>query len=381
MLSGLAIVFLLIVISGLIAYIGDYVGRKVGKRRVSIFKLRPKYTSIIITIITGILIVSVTLAILFSFSEYARTSFFGLQKIRRDLKEKRHELSEVRGLETKLRKAYKKSVGELRRKQDELDGILGEINQKSLELSELKESQDKLNEELKRINNETKKLKERKTKLEEEIRERAGRLSEVSVETLYGDILYKKDQTLARVTVAKDISESDLRTRLILMINTILAEAVKKGALVDEDTSIIFNEQFKSLKPLLGKTENDLIIEALAANNVFKGQQMYIKLRLIEMRRVFAKGEIIDTIQIGPRLTRGEVEETLRGMLSRTSLLARNHGMLPDPETQRVGTISSERFIQTVDKLTDLKMSKTVNVVALKDTMVNEKLQIDFVVK
>jgi len=290
-------------------------------------------------------------------------------------------LSEVRSLETELRKAYKKSVGELRRKQDELDGILGEINQKSLELSELKESQGKLNEELKRINNETKKLKEKKTKLEAEIRERAGRLSEVSVETLYGDILYKKDQMLARVTVAKDISESDLRTRLILMINTILAEAVKKGALVDEDTSIIFNEQFKSLKPLLGKTENDLIIEALAANNVFKGQQMYIKLRLIEIRQVFAKGEIIDTIQIGPRLTRIEVEETLRGMLSRTSLLARNHGMLPDPETQRVGTISSERFIQTVDKLTDLKISKTVNVVALKDTMVNEKLQIDFVVK
>ena len=45
---GVVIVLILMVMGGIIAFLGDKIGSKVGKRRLTMFGLRPKYTSIII---------------------------------------------------------------------------------------------------------------------------------------------------------------------------------------------------------------------------------------------------------------------------------------------------------------------------------------------
>ena len=53
MLVGLNIILIIAIMGGAIAFIGDKLGTKIGKRRMSIFGLRPKHTSIIMTIVTG----------------------------------------------------------------------------------------------------------------------------------------------------------------------------------------------------------------------------------------------------------------------------------------------------------------------------------------
>lgn len=54
-----------VLMGGIIAYNGDLIGRKFGKRRISLFGMRPKYTAILITSITGVLISAGTTTILF----------------------------------------------------------------------------------------------------------------------------------------------------------------------------------------------------------------------------------------------------------------------------------------------------------------------------
>ena len=49
----------------IIAYYGDLIGRKYGKKRLSWFGLRPKYTAILITSISGALISTITMAAMF----------------------------------------------------------------------------------------------------------------------------------------------------------------------------------------------------------------------------------------------------------------------------------------------------------------------------
>lgn len=56
---------LTVVMGGIIAYYGDLIGRKYGKKRLSWFGLRPKYTAILITSISGALISSITMAAMF----------------------------------------------------------------------------------------------------------------------------------------------------------------------------------------------------------------------------------------------------------------------------------------------------------------------------
>src|SRR5690606_35701619 len=62
-LYGVRLILILAVIGGIIAYLGDRIGMRVGRRRLTLFGLRPKHTSGLITILTGILIVAVSLAV------------------------------------------------------------------------------------------------------------------------------------------------------------------------------------------------------------------------------------------------------------------------------------------------------------------------------
>lgn len=59
---------LLVAICGLIAYVGDLLGRRMGKRRLSLWGLRPRHTAILFTIGTGMLIAVFSLAVLMGLS-------------------------------------------------------------------------------------------------------------------------------------------------------------------------------------------------------------------------------------------------------------------------------------------------------------------------
>ncbi len=59
MLTAL-MVLVLLALCGFIAYIGDLLGRRLGKKRLTLFGLRPKHTAIVLTIVTGVLIAAVT---------------------------------------------------------------------------------------------------------------------------------------------------------------------------------------------------------------------------------------------------------------------------------------------------------------------------------
>mgnify|MGYP001171289990 CR=1 FL=1 len=391
-LRGIGFVLLLVLLSGIIAYIGDYVGRKIGKKRISLFGIRPKHTSIIVTIISGILILSVTLITLFAFSEYARKSFFGLQSIISELEDRKVELQEstekYKEQEIRLRteaenalEAYEQSSEKLKEKQAELDEILGKINLKSIELSEIHDSNQKLEKEYKKIEKETKELREKKKQLERDIEEGIERLSEVSVETLYGEILYYKDQLLARVIVSPDIKEDELKYRLTVMINAIVSESVERGAIVDKDAEMIFEGQFEDLIDVLRNSDNDVIVDALAANNVFKGQQMYIKLRPTINRIVFRQGDIIQQQTFPQGLSLKRVEEMLSEMLYMVSFIARNEGIMPDPETQRVGSISAKRYVEVAKIISESDRQLNVKIVTTQTTRVTDKLKIDLMVK
>ena len=82
---SIAVIAGIIVFGGLFAFLGDRVGMKVGKKRLSMFGLRPKYTSMIITVLTGFFIAGLTLLVLTMLSEYVRTAIFELQNLEKQL--------------------------------------------------------------------------------------------------------------------------------------------------------------------------------------------------------------------------------------------------------------------------------------------------------
>ena len=77
---GLRLIIILAVVGGLIAFIGDKLGSKIGKKKLSVFGLRPYYTSVLMTVITGVLIAATTIIVMAISSDSARTAMFGMER-------------------------------------------------------------------------------------------------------------------------------------------------------------------------------------------------------------------------------------------------------------------------------------------------------------
>jgi uncharacterized protein (DUF3084 family) len=92
MTTGYILILAILILGGFIATLGDRIGTRVGKARLSLFKLRPKNTAVLVTILTGTLISASTLAILFTADEGLRKGVFELEDIQKDLRRKREQL-------------------------------------------------------------------------------------------------------------------------------------------------------------------------------------------------------------------------------------------------------------------------------------------------
>jgi uncharacterized protein (DUF3084 family) len=84
MTTGLVLIAAVLILGGVIATVGDRLGTRVGKARLTLFNLRPRKTATLITILTGGVIAASTLGVLFAVSDNLRTGVFDLERIRRE---------------------------------------------------------------------------------------------------------------------------------------------------------------------------------------------------------------------------------------------------------------------------------------------------------
>ncbi len=103
-------IIILLILSGVLAYVGDVLGRKIGKMRISIPGMRPKTTAIVISIITGMLITIVTMAVLAVFSEEVRIALFKIEEIRRDREELTKKLEEQKSVYDSIEIEYARAL-------------------------------------------------------------------------------------------------------------------------------------------------------------------------------------------------------------------------------------------------------------------------------
>ena len=83
---GIRMIVIMAIVGGLIAYVADNMGSKIGKKRMSVFGLRPKHTSILLTVLSGMMISVLTIGVMAISSESARTALFGMEQIKAELK-------------------------------------------------------------------------------------------------------------------------------------------------------------------------------------------------------------------------------------------------------------------------------------------------------
>ncbi len=113
-MSGWLLITFLLILGGVLSTLGDFLGTKIGKARLSIFKLRPRRTAVLITILTGSFISSISLVLMILVDRQLRDGLFRLNDIQAELKESRMALLPLKQqrkiLEERIQKGEKDLV-------------------------------------------------------------------------------------------------------------------------------------------------------------------------------------------------------------------------------------------------------------------------------
>ena len=88
-------ILLILILGGILSTLGDRLGSKVGKARLSIFKLRPKSTAVLITVFTGSIISAISFATMVVFDRDLRVGLFQLEDIREKIIASEKELKKL----------------------------------------------------------------------------------------------------------------------------------------------------------------------------------------------------------------------------------------------------------------------------------------------
>ena len=105
-----AIVLFLVLLGGLIAYAGDVIGRRVGRRHIRLFGLRPRTTGLVVAVVSGMVVALVVFAAFMLLVKSARETILEAEKVREErdalLKERKRLTEQVENLKAQAARAF-----------------------------------------------------------------------------------------------------------------------------------------------------------------------------------------------------------------------------------------------------------------------------------
>ncbi len=335
---GVRIVLLLLVIGGAIAIIGDYIGRAIGRRRLTVFNLRPRHTAFAVTILTGILIVFMTLTIILAVSRDARTALFGLEELRKDLADTKNDLS--------LRIAEKERVEAERKKiESDLATARTSLRRARTEIAALEKTKEKLGKEVE-----------------------ASRK---------GTVLFRVDEVLLSSVIQAGPEKEKLEEGLKQILSA--ADAYVRSFGVKKSAHLIFvsPEDFNLAVETLKNRSGENIVQVTAKRNTLFGEEVPIYFKVIENKLVYKAGKEIAEIDIHAGLSVPEIEQEIKRLLYETHRSAKEAGVLPDPGGS-VGSVPYSKISALAKKINAYRKGMKLKTLAAADTYTVGPLEITF---
>ncbi len=401
-MNGIVVITILIFVSGLIAYLGDRIGLKMGKKRVSIFGLRPKYSSIIITIVTGILIALLSLGILLLVYSNLRQALFNINDVMRrldslnqQLEKRDSELQQLKGqIELRQQEIAEKNAEiekknkDIAVKEKELASLQAQYASLQTALSEAEADIAKLEKNRSELQARIQDLDQERADLEEEISQLNDELTQLNADyqemrnlanqfragVIYymgEDIVYQKGDIIYSDVLEAGRSEEATIAALNNFLQKANEVAKEKDIQVNEDTGMALRLQTEDIMNAAGviynmEADSRVIVSLVARINVPKNDWLHASFMLNENFIVFNKGQQIVEKVINADQPASGIEHELENILDQVNQEAINRGLLPDNSGQ-VGSINFGDFYDLVNQIKTLSGEVKVSVQATED--------------
>ena len=371
---GIVLILVLIITGGVVAVIGDRVGTKVGKKRLSIFGLRPRHTSTIVTIVTGIMITTLTFGILAAASENVRTALFGMEQLNRSMQETKNKLAraseeltaarEEQGKADMALAELKGSVQSLAEEAERLSAGNRVLSTKNDALARENAALDDLNQSLAAENdalaaaNET--LAADNTQLigDKKALEKHTYDLRRGLEIIReGDIVYRAGEVIAAGVIKGGRPEDEVRADVTSLAQLASRNvSARLGKDLPDGEIWVYSPEVDDAVTRIAKSSGDMVVRVVAAGNLVRGEAIRAALDLHPNSIVYRQGEFI--LAQSYRLTgmgdEQASESLVMDFLKRVNAAAAAHGILPDPIRGTVGVIDGEQLydiVQTVEPL------------------------------
>lgn len=360
MLVGVKILVIIALMGGLIAYMGDKLGTKVGKRRMSLFGLRPKHTSIIVTIVTGLLVAAATVGVLTITSQSVRTALFGMDQLRADMKQLNDEVAAKTQELIRGQALLEQNKQELAERMAEIEQIRKEVDATKAELASAQAAKDATEAELAtlqasydEVSKKLADLEATRAKMEAHIKDlqtTQEQLQNGIIHLREGTILFQVDQLLAQAVVRPGLSEEDSNAAIKNIIDDTNKLVLRRLGIEDQGQAVVYvdRQNIEVATQKLNSAKTPMVVQVVAAGNIIAGEPAVAFIQVYPQQFIYKNGEVIHSAVMdgGPN-----AQSAMLQFLKQVNEKAREKGIIPDSLSGDIGTIPGDDLFTAIRRI------------------------------
>lgn len=362
---GIRLIIIMAIVGGLIAYIADKMGSKIGKKRMSIFGLRPKHTSILLTVLSGIVISVLTIIVMAIASQSARTALFGMDKLQKELR----QLNKDKVVAAEALSSAKLQVDE----QNKLIGQLDEkIKESTARNSAIEQKLASMNEKYILAQNEVQALSEARTKLNAEITEFEETTKELRkgiISMREGQVFYRTGEVIYAGVMHGGLSHEENIVQVNWLLHSANGAALQRLGMEqnkEQPLQAIWIAQsiVDEAVAMLDQSKGNMFFRVRAVANVIVGELAICDIEVTENQFIYPDDSLIYSEDYDLNGKDISYENVIMSFLYHINVEAVKAGVLPDPLTGKVGNIDAATMIECSNEIRETKGKFTLKAYA-----------------
>ena len=321
-MSGWLLILALLLLGGVLSTLGDRLGSKVGKARLSLLGMRPRRTAVVITVLTGSLISAISLGLMLLVSDRLRTGLFELDQLERRLRDGREALQRSQSELTAAEQGRQQARSQLSMVEAQAASLRKELAPLLQQRRLLEQERDQLSREIGAKDADIQRNRQELARLNNRIGASAKELQQLETNLIAlrrGDVVISSGQPLeiAKVRIEKPEQVKVVIEALLRQTNINVFQRVLPGQTPNRQILLVPRSDITKLEGILSK-RGDWVVSLISAANVLKGERQVVAFPDVRRNRQVVKAgeQLATTVLEGDERSAEQVRSRLNVLLA-----------------------------------------------------------------